>query len=406
MVQKNALIRKLPAVETLGSVTYICSDKTGTITQNKMTVMDTWILPNVEIVSGFSTEQFLLLAMELNHDVVANESNQLQGDPTEVALVNYTRSHKDYSEIWPTDFKRKYELPFDSVRKCMTTIYPLANQWLVITKGAVENILSCCINVNSEEINLSTENYAKQGKRVIAYAVKVINEIPEKISFDSIEVDLKFIGLVAMIDPPREEVIKAIADCHTAGITPVMITGDHPDTAKAIALETGILRCETDTVITGAELANLSEDAFEKEIEYIKVYARVSPEQKLEIVKALQNKNQFVAMTGDGVNDAPALKRANIGIAMGITGTDVSKEAAHMILLDDNFATIIRAVQEGRRIFDNIRKFIKYTMTSNSGEVWTIFLAPLIGLPIPLLPIHILWINLVTDGLPGLAYHQ
>jgi Ca2+-transporting ATPase len=404
MVQKNALIRKLPAVETLGSVTYICSDKTGTITQNKMTVMDTWILPNVEIVSGFSTEQFLLLAMELNHDVVANESNQLQGDPTEVALVNYTRSHKDYSEIWPTDFKRKYELPFDSVRKCMTTIYPLANQWLVITKGAVENILSCCINVNSEETNLSTENYAKQGKRVIAYAAKVINEIPEKISFDSIEVDLKFIGLVAMIDPPREEVIKAIADCHTAGITPVMITGDHPDTAKAIALETGILRCETDTVITGSELANLSEDAFEKEIEYIKVYARVSPEQKLEIVKALQNKNQFVAMTGDGVNDAPALKRANIGIAMGITGTDVSKEAAHMILLDDNFATIIRAVQEGRRIFDNIRKFIKYTMTSNSGEVWTIFLAPLIGLPIPLLPIHILWINLVTDGLPGLAF--
>jgi len=404
MVQKNALIRKLPAVETLGSVTYICSDKTGTITQNKMTVMDVWISPKAATINEFSAEQLLLLSMELNHDVVADESNQLKGDPTEVALVEYSRKNKSYDQKWLTDFKRQDEVPFDSVRKRMTTIYPLAEQWLIVTKGAVENILSNCKDANAEEINSVTDAFAEQGKRVLAYAVKLVNALPDTISFETVETDLNFIGLAAMIDPPRVEAIQAIADCHTAGITPIMITGDHPITAKAIAIETGILRLDTDKVITGTELANFTEEEFEKEIESIKVYARVSPEQKLNIVKALQKKDHFVAMTGDGVNDAPALKRANIGIAMGITGTDVSKEAAHMILLDDNFATIIKAVREGRRIFDNIRKFIKYTMTSNSGEVWTIFLAPLIGLPIPLLPIHILWINLVTDGLPGLAF--
>jgi len=404
MVRKNALIRKLPAVETLGSVTYICSDKTGTITQNKMTVMDVWLSPKTETINKFSSEQLMYLSMELNHDVVADKNNLLKGDPTEIALVEYTRKNKIYDKQWVVDFKRQHELPFDSVRKRMTTIYPLNGQWLIVTKGAVENILSSCGNTDSEEINSTTEKFAKQGRRVLAYAVKIIDALPETITVETIETDLKFIGLAAMIDPPRAEAIQAIADCHTAGITPVMITGDHPITAKAIAIETGIWRYQTDIVITGPELANFTDEEFEKEIEYIKVYARVSPVQKLDIVKALQKKNQFVAMTGDGVNDAPALKRANIGIAMGITGTDVSKEAAHMILLDDNFATIIRAVGEGRRIFDNIRKFIKYTMTSNSGEVLTIFLAPLIGLPIPLLPIHILWINLVTDGLPGLAF--
>jgi len=404
MVRKNSLIRKLPAVETLGSVTYICSDKTGTITQNKMTVIDYWISPITEAINEFSAEQLLLLSMELNHDVIGDGSKHLKGDPTEVALVEYARKNKSYDQNWLTDFMRQHELPFDSVRKRMTTIYPLAGQWLIVTKGAVENILSSCKDANSEEINKVTEKYAQQGKRVLAYALKLVDALPKTISIESIETNLKFIGLAAMIDPPREGVIQAIADCHSAGITPVMITGDHPITAKAIATETGILRHKTDRIITGTELANFTDEEFEKEIEYIKVYARVSPEQKLNIVKALQKKNHFVAMTGDGVNDAPALKRANIGIAMGITGTDVSKEAAHMILLDDNFATIIKAVKEGRRIFDNIRKFIKYTMTSNSGEVWTIFLAPLIGLPIPLLPIHILWINLVTDGLPGLAF--
>ena len=404
MVGKNSLIRKLSAVETLGSVTYICSDKTGTITQNKMTVMDCWISPKTETFHEFSAEQLWLLSMELNHNVVADENNQLKGDPTEVALVEYARKNKSYNAKWLTDFKRQHELPFDSVRKRMTTIYPLGEQWLIVTKGAVENILSCCNDAHSTEINEATDKFARHGKRVLAYAFKLVDTLPKTLSIESIENHLTFIGLAAMIDPPREEVIQAIADCHTAGITPVMITGDHPITAKAIATETGILRHKTDRVITGIELANYTDEEFEKEIEYIKVYARVSPEQKLHIVKALQKKNHFVAMTGDGVNDAPALKRANIGIAMGITGTDVSKEAAHMILLDDNFATIIKAVSEGRRIYDNIRKFIKYTMTSNSGEVWTIFLAPLIGLPIPLLPIHILWINLVTDGLPGLAF--
>jgi Ca2+-transporting ATPase len=404
MVVKNSLIRKLSAVETLGSVTYICSDKTGTITQNKMTVMDCWISPKTETFHEFSAEQLWLLSMELNHNVVADENNQLKGDPTEVALVEYARKNKSYNAKWLTDFKRQHELPFDSLRKRMTTIYPLGEQWLIVTKGAVENILSCCNDAHSTEINEATDKFARHGKRVLAYAFKLVDTLPKTLSIESIENHLTFIGLAAMIDPPREEVIQAIADCHTAGITPVMITGDHPITAKAIATETGILRHKTDRVITGIELANYTDEEFEKEIEYIKVYARVSPEQKLHIVKALQKKNHFVAMTGDGVNDAPALKRANIGIAMGITGTDVSKEAAHMILLDDNFATIIKAVSEGRRIYDNIRKFIKYTMTSNSGEVWTIFLAPLIGLPIPLLPIHILWINLVTDGLPGLAF--
>lgn len=404
LIKKNVLVRKLPAVETLGSVTYICSDKTGTITQNKMTVVDTWISPDAPAVADYTSEQLFLLSMELNHDVVADNAGELRGDPTETALVDYTRNHVDYNSQWLDEFKREHELPFDSERKRMTSVYPLNGQWLVITKGAVESLLGLCEQANSKEINSIEEKYAAEGKRVLGYAIKMLDTLPDEISIETLENDLKFVGLAAMIDPPRPEVIKAIADCHAAGVTPVMITGDHPITAKAIATETGILRNKGNRVITGIELDDLSEAEFEKEIEHIKVYARVSPEQKLNIVKALQHKDHFVAMTGDGVNDAPALKRANIGIAMGITGTDVSKEAAHMILLDDNFATIIGAVHEGRRIFDNIRKFIKYSMTGNSGEVWTIFLAPLLGLPIPLLPIHILWINLVTDGLPGLAF--
>lgn len=404
MVRSNALIRKLPAVETLGSVTFICSDKTGTITQNRMTVTDCREMADNTLNNEELPENLLLLFMELNHDVVLDQNRQYLGDPTEIAIAEYVRKQAAYSESWVKRYPRKGELPFDSVRKRMTTIHPFRDQWLCITKGATESILAICPDADHSGICSAAENFASRGKRVLAYGFKLVQTLPERLSIDETEQGFQFCGLVAMIDPPRAESAQAIADCHAAGITPVMITGDHPLTAKAIAEETGILLSGSERMITGPELEELNDEQFEKQIEQIRVYARVSPEQKLNIVKALQKKNHFVAMTGDGVNDAPALRRANIGIAMGITGTDVSKEAAHMILLDDNFASIIKAVKEGRRIFDNIRKFIKYTMTSNSGEIWTIFLAPLIGLPIPLLPIHILWINLVTDGLPGLAF--
>lgn len=403
MVRKNVLIRKLTSVESLGSVSYICTDKTGTITQNKMTVTDIWQPKSIINYHNFQSEELLLFAMELNHDVSTNKSNNFKGDPTEIAIVAYARKHKLYKQSWK-DLNRLEELPFDVERKRMTTIYSFNNQYISITKGATESILECCSIEDDSEILAVINQFAQQGKRVLSYAFAVLDTLPAEISIHVMEQKLNFIGVVAMIDPPREEAKQAIANCHTAGITPIMITGDHPITANTIALETGIIRKKTDRVITGAELENYTNEEFEKEVEYIKVYARVSPEQKLQIVSMLQKKNHFVAMTGDGVNDAPALRKANIGIAMGITGTDVSKEAAQMILLDDNFATIIKAVKEGRKIYDNIRKFIKYTLTSNGGEIWTIFLAPLISLPIPLIPIHILWINLVTDGLPGLAY--
>ncbi|MBI0399602.1 calcium-translocating P-type ATPase, PMCA-type [Cyclobacterium marinum] len=404
MVRKNALIRRLPAAETLGSVSYICTDKTGTITQNKMTVSDCWISPEVNKIENLDPMQIMLLGMELNHDVVTTAQKKLKGDPTEIALVAFTRNNQEYKSSWQNEFKRAYEFPFDSERKKMTTVYPMNGKWIVVTKGAVEKILEISEAENIDKINTITKEFAEQGKRVLAYAVKVMEELPEEKSVDKFESHLQFIGLVAMIDPPRAEAIEAIANCHTAGIRLVMLTGDHPVTAKAIATATGILQDPSDKIITGTALSALSEQEFEANLESIKVFARVSPEQKLKIVKSLQGRGHFVAVTGDGVNDAPALKRADIGIAMGITGTDVSKEAADMILLDDNFATIVHAVREGRRIFDNIRKFIKYILTGNSGEIWTIFLAPLLGLPIPLIPIQILWINLISDGLPALAF--
>jgi len=402
LARQNALIRKLPAVETLGSVTYICTDKTGTLTQNRMTVTETWAPETPPTGLTLSAEEALLLCMALNHDVKKNEEGKPTGESTEVALAVYGEAK--HGPIKPDEYKRVGELPFDATRKMMTTVHRWnKTQFLIITKGALESVLKACEDADEAAMIAAGEKMGENGLRVLAYGCRVVDALPAELNFSTLETQLQCCGLAGMMDPLREEAAQAIKDCQTAGIVPVMITGDHPVTAASIAQKIGILSSPTDKVVTGAELLKMPEHEFVEEIERIKVYARVSPEQKLKIVKSLQMKNQFVAMTGDGVNDAPALRRANIGVAMGITGTDVSKEAAHMILLDDNFATIIKAVKEGRRIFANIRKFIKYTMTSNSGEIWTIFLAPLVGLPIPLLPIHILWINLVTDGLPGLA---
>jgi Ca2+-transporting ATPase len=403
LVQQHALVRKLPAVETLGSVTFICTDKTGTLTQNKMTVRKTW-QPEKFSAEGlpFSAEELLVFAMAANQDT-REEDSQQRGDPTEIALVQHARNHDAYQEQWLEQYPRVEEIPFDSQRKLMTTIHKLdGEQHLALTKGAVESILSICASADCDVIQKKSDELAAAGQRVLAYSYRANQGAPAG-DVNNWETEQRFLGLVGMIDPPREEAKAAVAECQSAGIVPVMITGDHPITARVIAKELGILKSDSDKVLTAQQLEELSPSDFEQQIEQIKVYARVSPAQKLQIIETLQKKHQFVAMTGDGVNDAPALKKADIGVAMGITGTDVSKEASDMILLDDNFATIVNAVREGRRIYDNIRKFIRYAMTGNSGELWTIFLAPLFGLPIPLLPIHILWINLVTDGLPGLA---
>jgi len=411
LVRKNALIRKLPAVETLGSVTYICTDKTGTLTQNKMQVVrtgerDKLVTHSQNPIPDTGVSWSMLeLGMALNHDVKIGEDGKGVGDPTELALVEYIRNRYGASEADTVyqKFPREAELPFDSDRRCMTTVHKLGDRFLVISKGAVESITGSLENEHANDtIQQEAEKWASEGIRVLAYGYKILEKLPEPFSYEYVEKDLVFAGLSGMIDPPREEVKASIQDCKTAGIRTVMITGDHPATAAAIAREIGILTDE-DEVITGKELQKLSKEAFAAKVENIRVYARVSPEQKLLIVNTLQAKGHFVSMTGDGVNDAPSLKSANIGVAMGITGTDVSKEAAHMILLDDNFTTIVKAVREGRRIYDNIRKFVKYIMTCNGAEIWTLFLAPLMGMPIPLLPIHILWINMVTDGLPGLA---
>ncbi|MBU4054542.1 MAG: cation-translocating P-type ATPase [Proteobacteria bacterium] len=429
LVKQQALIRKLPAVETLGSVTYICSDKTGTLTLNRMTVekvyVDGQLLPTKELpasgkeeaaevsLSGRKPSVLLLKALALCNDVRLDASGGVIGDPTETALFDLAREKGYLREKLDEKHPRLAEIPFDSDRKLMTTFHPWENGRVIsFTKGAIEEIVGrsekALVHQGREEIDRpkvlkTAEQIASGGLRTLGFAMRIWESLPEPLTSEQAETGLVFMGIVGMMDPPRPEAAESVAMCRSAGIRPVMITGDHPLTAEVIARRVGILRGEGEATMTGRELAQLSLEEFEDQVEKIRVYARVAPEQKLKIVKALQDKGHFVAMTGDGVNDAPALKRADIGVAMGITGTDVSKEASHMILLDDNFATIVKAVREGRRIFDNIRKFIKYTMTSNSGEIFTIFLAPFLGLPIPLLPIHILWINLVTDGVPGLA---
>jgi Ca2+-transporting ATPase len=410
MVKKNALIRKLPAVETLGSVTYICTDKTGTLTLNKMTVEEIagnhFSINNKNKAAGTITDDYKLFmqVMALNNDAYHDETNTILGDPTETALYEFAFANGYNKEVIEKQFPRVGEIPFDAERKCMTTIHKYGNKYIAFVKGAMEMLMQKANDTAAAKAwEERLHKMLADGLRVLGFAVRELDILPETITPETIETDLKLLGIAGIIDPPREEARQAVYECKTAGIKPVMITGDHPITAVTIAKRLGIIETKEDRIITGIELKSMSEQELQDVVDHIKVYARVTPEQKLKIVKALQQRKEYVAMTGDGVNDAPALKHADIGVAMGITGTDVSKEAAHMILLDDNFATIVKAVKEGRRIFDNIRKFIRYVLTGNSAEIWTIFLAPFFALPIPLLPIHILWINLVTDGLPGLA---
>lgn len=405
MIRQKSLIRKLPAVETLGSVTFICTDKTGTLTKNKMfaeTVFVSGCLYERNEFASVKNEKqgnLLLQAFALNNDSILDENNILKGDSTEIALAEVAREQHIHTANWP----RLAEIPFDSGRKLMTTFHRHEGKIVSFTKGAPDILLHQCNKAHTPEAMKQLNEMAANGQRVLGFAYRYWDHLPENLTIETHESGLHFLGLAGIIDPPREEVFDAVAQCRAAGIIPVMITGDHPLTAKTIAQRIGILNNTTDLVITGQELAALDTDEFLSKVEKIKVYARVSPEQKLQIVKVLQQKGHYVAMTGDGVNDAPSLKKANIGIAMGITGTDVSKEAAHMILLDDNFSTIVKAVREGRRIYDNILKFIKFLMTTNSSELLTLLLGPMIGLPVALLPIHILWINLVSDGLPSIS---
>ena len=461
MLKRNSLIRKLPAVETLGSVTVICSDKTGTLTENRMTVtmvdvagnrMDLQeslrdFSPSIEktaltapLIDQNNAVALMMAGGALCNDAILEQTDQgfsAVGDPTEGALVVAAVRGGFWKSELESALPRIGELPFDSDRKRMSTVHHVSDAnklpdvlrqmlaspafeggepYFVITKGSVDGLLDISNRVwtNREIVGMDSHwrqrimdannDLALKGMRVLGVAFRQCSEMESKKVDESMEQGLVFVGMFAMIDPARPEVKTAVKTAKEAGVRPIMITGDHPLTALHIAKELGI--ADNDEVITGVELAKLDAAALKERVKTVSVFARVSPEHKLKIVSALQELGQIVAMTGDGVNDAPALKKADIGVAMGITGTDVSKEAADMVLLDDNFATIVSAVREGRRIYENIRKFIKYTMTSNFGEIIVMLAGPFVGLGLPLLPLQILWVNLVTDGLPGLALTQ
>ena len=461
MLKRNALIRKLPAVETLGSVTTICSDKTGTLTENRMTVTLVDVAGNrldlqetlsdysptlseteltAPVIDQSSAVAIMLVGGALCNDAVLEQTEHgfsAVGDPTEGALVVAAAQAGLWKEKLETALPRVAELPFDSDRKRMTTVHKIESveqlpdalrellsspafdpqtTHLAITKGAVDGLLEISNRVWTDQhvvemdsawhqrVLDANNDLALKGMRVLGVAFRQCSAQQSQQACDPLEQELVFVGMFAMIDPARSEVKDAVAEARGAGVRPIMITGDHPLTALYIARELGI--AENDQVITGVELSTMDMPTLKQRVKDGSVFARVSPEHKLRIVQALQELGQIVAMTGDGVNDAPALKKADIGVAMGITGTDVSKEAADMVLLDDNFATIVSAVREGRRIYENIRKFIKYTMTSNFGEIVVMLAGPFVGLGLPLMPLQILWVNLVTDGLPGLALTQ
>lgn len=416
MVKKNAIIRKLPAVETLGSVSIICSDKTGTLTQNKMTVTTVYTNDSYIKESEFNLNdnesKLLVYCMVLCNDATYSEKSQT-GDPTEIALLESPFKLNILKEKLEKEFKRIDEIPFDSDRKLMTTVNLVDDKKArVFTKGALDSILSICnkISINGKLLDFTKEYKAKvlensnimsdKALRVLAFAYKDISK--ENIVLDSLEKDLVFIGMVGMIDPPRLEVKDSIKLCKSAGITPVMITGDHKNTAFAIANELGIAE-DISQAITGHEIDKFKEEEFNEKIINYRVFARVSPEHKVKIVKAFKSHGNIVSMTGDGVNDAPSLKAADIGVAMGITGTDVSKGASDMILTDDNFSTIVSAVEEGRKIYLNIKKSIVFLLSCNLGEILTLFTAILLNWNSPLQPIHILWVNLITDSFPALS---
>ena len=401
LAQRNAIVRNMPSVETLGSTTVICSDKTGTLTQNKMTV-----------VKAHSADEAMLARIGvLCNDATINDEGQAIGDPTETALVSYGAQKSALKLDLAKTMPRVAELPFDSDRKLMSTAHRVEGGVFVAVKGGFDELLGRCVSIldasgvrpleqaDREKLAATNEGMAKEALRVLCMACKQVDSLPAS---GIEEAGLTFVGMVGMIDPPREEVKLAVAKCGEAGIRPVMITGDHKITAMAIARQLGILK-DGDTAYTGADVEAMSDEQLRVAVLNASVFARVSPEHKVRIVSAFQKNGNVVAMTGDGVNDAPALKLADIGVAMGITGTDVSKEAADVVLTDDNFATIVSSVEEGRRIYDNVLKTIKFMLSTNFGELMLLFVAVMCNLPAPLLPIHILWINLVTDSLPALA---